>query len=306
MPAFSTHYIFAKEMLAAVKEISDFEINEEAFFYGAQGPDIFFFHRVFPWMIGKPLRKTGSLLHRSKPSDIFESMRKYCIKSSKKSIALSYVCGFILHYALDRNCHPYVYFLENKITEKNRLTNPHTAHNIVEFSMDSYLLNKRMGIKNPEKFDTAQTLGGSDDVIREIGKLLSYTVGKVTQTKITPHQAETALRDLKYIQKLTLDKYGVKRFFLTILETLLAPFSKNFKFTAMMRPRDLEKSKKYGNIDNKIWQSPFNDGKRNESFEELFELSKKDAKRMLCAFNSGENCKTFTDNLSFLTGVETE
>lgn len=306
MPAFSSHYIFAKEMIATVKDISDFEINEEALFFGAQGPDIFFFHRVFPWMIGKPLRKSGSLVHRSKPSDIFENMRKYCSKSSNKSIAFSYVYGFILHYALDRNCHPYVYFLENKMVEINRLTNPHTAHNLVEFSMDSYLLNKRMGIKNPEKFDTAETLGCSDDVICEIGQLLSYVVSNVTGTKITPRQVQTALKDLKYIQRLTLDKYAVKRVFLTIIETLIAPFSKNFKFTAMMRPRDLEKAKKYANIDNKIWQSPYKKDKRNESFEELFEFSKKDAETMLRAFQRGENCKTFTNNLSFLTGVEIE
>ena len=37
MPAFSTHYIFAKEMMENLKEFADFEINENAVLIGAQG-----------------------------------------------------------------------------------------------------------------------------------------------------------------------------------------------------------------------------------------------------------------------------
>lgn len=306
MPAFSCHYMFAKELMPYIKDTADFNVNEAAVFFGTQGPDIFFFHRIFPWMPGKSLRKTGSALHRAKPSDIFESMRTYCEQSGRKDIAQSYIYGFILHYALDRTCHPYVYSVQNEITKRHRFTNPHTAHNIVEFSMDSYLLNKRLGIENPAKFDTAETLSSNNDVISEIGKLLSYSVTKITGTKITCTQAETALRDTKYVQKICLDKYAVKRAFLSVAETVAAPFSKNYKFTAMLRPGDLEKAKKYANIEKKMWQSPYCKGKRYESFEELFETAKKDAERMIVSFQSGENCKTFTDNLSFLTGVETE
>ncbi|MCH5321943.1 MAG: hypothetical protein J1E36_09275, partial [Eubacterium sp.] len=87
MPAFSTHYIFAKELVPFLKETADFEVNEDAVFLGTQGPDIFFFHRILPWMNGKSLRKYGSMLHRSKPEILFENMRKYCEISNEPSIA---------------------------------------------------------------------------------------------------------------------------------------------------------------------------------------------------------------------------
>ena len=153
MPAFSTHYIFAKEMMENLKEFADFEINENAVLIGAQGPDIFFFHRAFPWQKGKPLRKLGSSLHREKPGILLNKLYNYC-HTTNSSIAKSYAFGFILHYVLDRSCHPYVYYLQNKITEKKAEFNPHSAHNIIELSLDSLMLSLHLDIEKPTLFET--------------------------------------------------------------------------------------------------------------------------------------------------------
>lgn len=304
MPAFSTHFIFAKEMMPFLKETADFNINEDAVLLGSQGPDIFFFHRVFPWMLGKSLRKYGSALHRAKPGILFENMRAYCKISDKPDIAKSYTYGFILHYALDRNCHPYVYYLQNEITKRHRLTNPHTAHNTVEFSMDTYLLNRRMGITAPERFDTSAAVNTDRYITEETGRLLKYTVSKTIGKEMTQMQGEAAVRDTKYVQKVSFDPKGIKHAVLAPVEIIISPFSRNFKFTAMMRPKGLEKAEKYANINNGKWKSPYADGDRTESFEDLFELSKKDAKQLVTAFQEGKDCKVITENKSFLTGVE--
>ncbi len=305
MPSYSTHCIFARELLPYIYTTVDFDLNEGAVMVGTQGPDIFFFHRVFPWMPGKPLRKIGSLLHRAKPADILENMRAYCDHiSADKSTAKSYVYGFIMHYALDRRCHPYVYSMQDKIVKEKPLTNPHTAHNTVEFSMDSYLLNKRYGISEPALFDTACTVCEDKKTLDEIGKLYAYTVPRVLDINIRETEAATAIKDMKRVQAVTFDATGIKRKFLYGIENLIAPFSKNYKFSAMLRPRDLEKVKKYGNIDNSNWQSPFDKGYHNESFEDLFEIAKIDAKRLIAEFSLGADLTEATNNLSFLTGVE--
>lgn len=235
---------------------------------------------------------------------LFENMRKYCEISNDKSIAKSYIYGFFLHYALDRNCHPYVYSLQNKIVKEHKFTNPHTAHHNIEFSMDSYLLNKHLGIIEPRKFNTAQTISDNSRVITEISRLLSYTVGKTLNMPITPKQVATALTDTKAIEKITYDPKGYKRFLIVPIEIIAAPISRNFKFTSMMRPKDLENAKKYGNINHKQWISPYCDGTRNESFEDLFEKAKLDAKAMIIKFQNGTGTNEITENLSFLTGVE--
>ena len=304
MPAYSTHCIFAKEMMPFLRQNADFEINENAVLIGTQGPDIFFFHRIFPWMKGKSFRKIGSLLHRARPSDILDAMREYCSFSQSECIAKSYIYGFILHYALDRKCHPFVYSYQEKMIKNNPATNPHTAHNIIEHSMDAYLLNKRFGVAEPVVFDTACTITNDADISLEIGKLYSFMLPRILGISIKPSDIVTAVNDTKTVQKYVLDATGKKRFFVGIFENALSPISKNYKFTALMRPRDLEKAKKYGNINHEIWFSPFDSYEHNESFEDLFELAKQDAKIMIARFQAGDNTEEITNNISFLTGVE--
>lgn len=304
MPAYSTHYIFAKELKEEIENCVEFKLNNAALFIGTQGPDIFFDHRVMPWMIGKSMRKIGSPLHRAKPSDIFDKMREYINLSESKDIAKSYAAGFILHYALDRSCHPYVYALQNKMVEKYPHLNSHTAHNTIEFSMDTYLLTKRLKEENAYLFETEGTIIFNETELDELAKMISYVTSNVTNKKVTPNDVKTAIKDLKYIQKLTTDKSGKKENLVKIIDGIAAPFLNNFKFSALMRPKDLEKAKKYGNIERKTWTSPYNKLKRNDSFEDLFEFAKFDAIDMINKFFAGEDTYKITQNKSFLTGVE--
>lgn len=304
MPAYSTHYIFAKELKEEIENCVEFKLNNAALFIGTQGPDIFFDHRILPWMIGKSMRKVGSLLHRAKPSDILDKMREYINLSESKDIAKSYAAGFILHYALDRSCHPYVYALQNKMVEKYPHLNSHTAHNTIEFSMDTYLLTKRLKAENAYLFDTEGTIIFNEAELDELAKMISYVTSNVTNKKVTPSDVKTAIKDMKYIQKLTTDKSGKKENLVKIIDCIAAPFLNNFKFSALMRPKDLENAKKYGNIERKTWTSPYNKLKRNDSFEDLFEFAKFDAIDMINKFFAGEDTYKITQNKSFLTGVE--
>lgn len=77
MPAYSTHYLFAYELMEKIKSNVDFALDKQAVYIGTQGPDIFYDHRILPWMCGKSLRKVGSVLHRAKPSVQFDALRDY-------------------------------------------------------------------------------------------------------------------------------------------------------------------------------------------------------------------------------------
>ena len=311
MPAFATHYIFFEELEDFLKENSDFEFNKEAAAIGSQGPDIFFFCRILPFsMPGKPLAKIGSLLHRAKPSDILDAFCEYLEISSNIDIAKSYIYGFILHYALDRKCHPFVYSVQEKIVEHNKFIHPSSAHNKVEYSLDSLMLNNRLGIYPPNEIKLYETFGESKEVVDEISRLLSFTISKAINKSISENDISKAVSDTNKMQKLFQDESGFWLFVAKTLETISAPISKHYKFSVMFRTKDLEKAKKYANINGKIWTSPFDSSKHNESFEELFENAKDDAKKLIIGFNDmlkGEtDGKTITDNLSFLTGLEVD
>lgn len=304
MPAFSSHYIFAKELMDSIEQKADFELNKDAVFLGTQGPDIFFFARIFPWMIGKPMVKLGSKMHRTKPSLILENMRDYCQKSLNSDTAKSYSYGFIMHYALDSTCHPFVYSLENKITKGKPFLNPHSVHNVIEFSMDSFLLNKRLGIEKPYKYDIAETITTKPDVTEEVARLYTCLLPELYGYKTNEKQIITAINDTRYFQRITIDKTGIKKAILKPFELIVSPVTHNYKLTAFIRPRDLEKSIKYGNIDNNKWKYPAADIVSTKSFEQLFDQAKSVSLNIIDAFNNGISMREATHDKSFLTGVE--
>lgn len=305
MPAFSAHYYFACDLAEKLKKEADFELSRNALLIGAQGPDIFFFHRALPWQRGKTLRKAGSALHRAKCGDILDCFSHYCEKNGG-NIAKSYIYGFILHYALDRICHPYIYFIQDRITDKFPEMNEHSAHNIIELSLDSVLISERERTKDPLGFDTAKTADCSEEELRAVSEVIAAAARLVSAGSYTAADAAQAIRDTRGIQRLLTDKSGKKKLFLRSAERLFFPFTGNFMISAFMRTDDLEKAEKYVNINHKGWKSPFGGGLRNESFTELFELAKADALEMIRRFNAGQSGAEITGNISFLTGVKVQ
>lgn len=308
MPAYCTHYIFAKEMMPILESIADFPLNRDAVLIGTQGPDIFFFHRILPWMSGQSLRRAGSLLHRAKPGDLFDAMADYLKQSQAPVIAKSYIYGFLLHYALDRRCHPFVYSQQETLRQSGSRLHPSAIHNTIEMAMDSVMLHQKLHIEQPHCFRSADTVPQTPQVLSEIGLLLADAVPRVTGVTMTQAQGVQAVQDTQYAQRLLHDEHGIKTKITQVLETIAAPLTGNFKITSMLRPKDLEKAKKYGNIANGVWRSPYENSLHTESFFDLYALAQQDAKDLVCGFASvlqGEiSGKDLTKNLSFLTGVE--
>lgn len=311
MPAFCTHYLFLKETQDIVKKHGDFEFNFDAAAIGTQGADIFFFHRVLPIsMFGVPKNKIGSLLHRAKPEKIFDAFCEYIPLSLNPDIAKSYIAGFIMHYALDRNCHPYVYYLQDKICQSKKAIHKSSVHNQIETAADTYLLTEHGGVFDVSQFNSADTITNKIEVIDEISHLLAFVVPKVTGKFIDEKDVATAIADTRRMQKILQDKRGALRPVCVAIETIFAPIIKFFKFSSMIKPRDLEKAKKYVNINRLKWKSPFDSKIRSESFEDLFEFSKFDFDVLYRGFIQMTHGKltayTVTHNISFLTGTEVE
>lgn len=306
MPAFSTHYLFAEELMDRLAGLADFRLNRDAVYIGAQGPDIFFFHRALPWQKGKSLRKAGSAMHRSKCGDIMDCFQEYCKSKADPDIAKSYVYGFILHYALDRICHPYIYFIQNRITDKFKTMNPHSVHNMIELSLDSVLLREKKNIRNPKAYKTEYMLHFTQRELSEISSVLASSGKLFSPYAFTDEDVACAIKDTRAAQRLLLDAAGSKEKFLKLAERLVSPFTGNFRISSFLRTNDLEKAIKYVNMNNRKWRSPYSGEIRSESFTQLYELAKDDAVEMIKRLDSGCTGEEITSNLSFLTGVRSE
>ena len=132
MPALYAHDRFGEK----VSEKSDGELKNIIFKYynqyevGLQGPDILFFYRPYH---GNDVAKYGSHLHAVSALPFFEHAAKVVNHYGRDSAQYAYLLGFICHYTLDSECHPYV----SEMMEKE-----HVSHLAIESEFEKYLLKK--------------------------------------------------------------------------------------------------------------------------------------------------------------------
>ncbi|MBR6392924.1 MAG: zinc dependent phospholipase C family protein [Eubacterium sp.] len=309
MPAFATHYLFLDEIREELEKELDFKLDFEVAGVGTQGPDIFIFHRLWPPVtIYKSLFGTASVIHREKPAKLFEAFAEYLEKSDSSHVAKSYIYGFILHYALDRNCHPYVYAFQDKITSENKHIHSLAAHNQVEHAVDTYLLYNRKGIYPPSLFNPEKTFTSDEAKLNEIAELMHFVIKKCYDREVEKSEIVKAVTDTAKLQATLSDKKGNATRIAHAIERPLGPAIGWFKLSASIKPKDLDIAQQYANERHKEWTSPYSGVSSKESFEELFEKAKPDAIALLKGFN--EICKgtkngyDVTKNISFLTGLE--
>ena len=305
MPAFCSHYLFFRDSEKFIKSAADFELNESVCSLGSQGADIFFFHKIYSPF--RSLRKIGSSLHRAKPEDIFNAFAQY-IKKNPDPVAKSYAYGFILHYALDRRCHPYVYALEKKITDRDKKIHRASAHNRVEAGLDAYMLHLKLNEEHPYMFDSYKTISLSDDEKSTVAKLLRYTVKRVLKKNIRKASVIKAIDDTVKVQKILQDKSGRLCAVSTTAENILGSLIGYYKISAMIKPRLWKNGEKYANINNGAWVNPFSGETSYLSFEQLYIYALQEAQELIIGFEqklgTGPDADNITNNLSFLTGLE--
>lgn len=162
MPAAYAHYVFGKEVYRRLPgpERQMIRENREAYLLGLHGPDLLFYY--YP-VCKNRLNRLGEQMHRELASDFFgRCRRKYQERPSY--VMLSYLLGFICHYTLDSECHPYIsaYMKEHKV-----------SHTDIETELDRVLLEKDG--KNPVSHPYTCHLHRDADTEAAIASVLGIT-----------------------------------------------------------------------------------------------------------------------------------
>ena len=130
MPTAFTHQLIAEDAITPSRAET---LRLADYYFGAQGPDPFFFYRFFT------MRKNnlGRLLHKDDVYGTFECMLEY---SRTHPAALGYALGYITHYAADAVFHPYVYYYA--FSRCGTRSGRSALHTQMESDFDSYFLSK--------------------------------------------------------------------------------------------------------------------------------------------------------------------
>ena len=106
MPATYAHYKFGKKVYRALPSELRKIIKENgaAYMLGLHGPDLLFYYRPY---FKNRINQRGVEMHKETAYSFFEKARRQ-YRKRPNYVLLSYLCGFMCHYMLDSECHPYI------------------------------------------------------------------------------------------------------------------------------------------------------------------------------------------------------
>lgn len=114
MPAIYAHEAFGRAVSSQLDgELAEIIGEHDAQFQiGLQGPDIFFF---FGAHTNNAVVRFGEHLHNVSAAPFFTNAVNVIRQKGRFSPEYAYLCGFVCHFILDSECHPYVEEMIGKI-----------------------------------------------------------------------------------------------------------------------------------------------------------------------------------------------
>lgn len=257
MPDILTHTAFAEKVL---NDLNDLEIKKEIqsrmnlFRLGAQGPDLFYYHQ---FMKGKddPIKQIGSILHTEKTGAFLKQSFDYCIEHFEEENdynLLSYISGFLCHYVLDKNTHPFIYRFSGYSFDHGKDKGKYSwYHKVMESYLDVYIWHSK---KDKQAYkEKVYKLIHLKQMPDNIKVFLKETIRTIYNKPLTKENISRAYKDMQKAYKLLYDPIGIKKCIINKLEWLL---EKEIKVGKPFYASSIEASKRYLNLSKDEWVYP--------------------------------------------------
>lgn len=261
MPSDLTHYTFVKEN---VPDSKYFSLTALA----GQGPDVFFFYgyNLKKRKNASQVRHFGTLLHHTNIAPLYAHMCEYATASVNKEILLAFLRGLFMHYILDRNCHPYIFYRTGFTDDPNKKKYFSYHHvwfeSILDFSFSKKHETYRSSVKN---------LRTEKEYVKEVSKMFYDLSLFMKYEGLSEDSYYLGYKDMKFAKKLLFSRFGIKK-------GLFNLFFKNNVGNALAMPSSDKKYLQYDilNDSHALWKNPVSGEESNESFEDLFLKAKKE------------------------------
>ena len=277
MPGFLTHYLMGQGLKNCLtgesKRIID--ENEKLFSLGCQGPDIFFYY--FPGLLYKHTRGLGDVMHGSNLGVFILDLASQCCDAKNEAV-FAYTCGYVCHYVLDSNTHPYVY--ARTATEGSKTKNS-ADHRQFETAIDILMLKILLG-KKPNDLTHVKLIKAPKASLKATAHSVSSAIATVYGRAISRSQTYSALKFMQLFTRLLQTKKGRRKKLLRFIEkiTIHEPL-----FSSMMHDQDTNLD--VLNLEKLEYAAPWEGAKTESySFTEYFDKSVEQAAKI---------CKTLFD-----------
>ena len=103
MPDVVTHVVFGRDVRKCLQEDIRARLIDDPYEFALLGPDVWFAYQ--PW---KHREGRGRRMHTTAPGAFLMALADRCCVSAAPAALFSYLAGFLCHYALDAETHPYI------------------------------------------------------------------------------------------------------------------------------------------------------------------------------------------------------
>lgn len=294
MSGFNAHYFFGTNHLQLLDNsyIKDCcRKHPGVFSIGLQGPDIFFYF-VIAGFLGR--KNLGSLVHVKETNRFFYNMYRglelFDTKKgsahdryfmNNKEIAVAYMSGFLGHFILDANTHPYIYGRTRYSDDEGAVY--FGRHVFLETDIDRLILEHFTELK-PSEFYQERTIKINNHECRVITDLLYYTFKKTyPSVKAFRPFMQGALYSIQLGCMFFRDVHGCKKAWLRKLEEITWGFP---LISPLIPSDDLLFFKDPMNLSHKKWSNPWDQTTvSNESFMDLFDKAGSEYLTILAELN---------------------
>lgn len=320
MPNLYAHYLTAARALARLDDAALADAIEQqrpAYNLGAQGPDIFYFHRSWPWTPSGRLHKVADLLHTAHIAEVYRAGVAYirAADQEQRSTLTAYLCGYAQHHALDAGAHPYVlyhtgdYHLPGAAGRANS-----RAHARFEVALDTHMLRLETG-KQPAWLIGRRLLAVAPPAAQAIGEFWQGVLAEVYGRNVSPAHVREAIADAQSISALLLDSGPSPRWLLVLL---VAALDRSGRLHSVRYRRTAAHGSKDLNLAYQPWLLPWDDSiVQTASFPDLIDAAAVVGGRKIQALaaavapwtalqgrRGGEPDAVLDDNRSFDSGLD--
>lgn len=277
----------------------------------SQGPDILFFSINYKNF--KKVKKIGNYVHKHNTKDFFINMVSYIKENNleNNNDILTFLYGYIMHYALDTKVHPYVIHKAGIFNKKKKDTYKYNSkHSDIESYIDAYMINYHENIK-PNKFKIHKFCFNSNKISKDLSAVIDYTFDKTYGFKKLSTYYKQGLFFMKHSYHfLRYDPHGIKNKLYRFIDRIHSRSIKDFY--PITYSYELNKNDYYLNLCNNKWCHPrYNNEIYTESFIDLYNNAVDNAVYMINKVNEvlfeNKDIKILNDvflNLSLTSGKE--
>lgn len=286
MPNYITHALCANDALQSLKAEklkSTIQKYPQVYALGSSGPDFLFYYRTLPWSDqsnNKEVHNIGNLVHSERINEFYKEAVLNVLNEldeEKKAIKLSYIAGHLMHYALDTNAHPFVFFHSGEMKGKTKYW-----HYRLESMIDTVM------VKQIKKMDLAHVdaLGfvSSNEKVRKIlsnyyASIVNTVYGLDIETSIYEECFETTPK----VVKLLFDPHNLKYAWIQAMEKAS---NKDWFFSSHMVTSKVDKVHDVLNLKHQVWNHPsYENEVSTESFVDLYNKAILKGQAILYALN---------------------